>query len=167
MLVNELITSQRLIDHAHNTHGVIWREFEIKEKKRETSAKKQDNGLTIRQNEIVEFIHKNQPCRATDLTMYLGIPASSIDSKSPLVSKGLIQQDPKTAMWYNPKNKPSVIRKPTLTEQIIDHIKSNKNVRPKDLKYITHSARVILTKLKKQGLIVNDVINHHWNWAQK
>lgn len=166
MLIDELITKPRLINHAINADGEIWREFPKNENKRTNrpSAKKQANGLTIRQTEIVDYIHKNQPCRSTDISNYIGIMSDGITtSAKPLIAKGLIDKDKKTTLWFNPKNRPTKIKKATNRQKVIDMLQSNKFIRRKQLSHISN-ASVILNTLKKEGLVHHKGYTWRWIW---
>lgn len=170
MLIHELKTSQGLIDHAHNTHGVIWREFDIKKNNRlnRPSAKKQGNGLTITQTEIVEFVRANQPCRSVDILTGIGLITSSIDTMARiLIKKGLIDKDKKTALWFNPQNKPKIISKKTITQRLIDYLKTHKTIMVSDVKHITVNASRALSDFKKQGLVKHESSDHTWTWIGK
>lgn len=173
MLINEIVTSENLLNHAYFSEGELWKfnggwGSDLRERGKRSKrppSHKQENGLTIRQTEIVKYVQENQPCRSVDIIEYLGTNTSGIDSQATtLIKKGLIQKDPSTAMWYDPKNKPAEITKQTLTEEVIFYLKTHENVKAKDLNDITKSAKNILRVLKNQGKVTQSGPRRPYNW---
>lgn len=165
MLVHEL-TARFDLDKI-SAQGVFapWVRMKRHNKKGRALCKKDENGLTSNQKQILDYVAENQPCTSTEISNNTDVENRAVKITSrPLIKRNLIAQDEKTLMWYLPYGLHIVIQKKTKKQRLVNYIKKHGSVRLRDVQHITKCAHVYLCHLRDEGLLER-ASGNRWQWV--